>query len=82
MSCGIGRRCGSDPAFLWLWRKPEAAAPIGPLAWELPYATGVALKKQKRKRKRLVFRVKKEVVFFWDMEIHSAHHEVIARAWM
>ena len=24
--------------------RPAAIAPIGPLAWELPYATGVALK--------------------------------------
>ena len=37
-SCGVGHRHGSDPALLWLW--PAAAAPIGPLAWEPPYATG------------------------------------------
>ena len=37
LSCGIGRRCGSDPAWLWLWCRPVAAAPIGPLAWEPPY---------------------------------------------
>ena len=29
-----------------------AAAPIGPLAWELPYAAGVALKRQQKKEKR------------------------------
>ena len=28
-----------------LWHKSAAAAPIQPLAWELPYAAGVALKK-------------------------------------
>ena len=33
---------------LWLWRGPEAAAPTGPLAWELPYAEGEALKRQKK----------------------------------
>ena len=38
-----------DLALLWLWCKPAAAAPIQPLAWELPYATGVALKKKKKK---------------------------------
>ena len=27
-----------------------ATAPIGPLAWELPYAMGVALKRQKEKK--------------------------------
>ena len=45
--CGIGCRCGSDPALLWLWCKPEAVTSIRPLAWELPYAAGVALKKKK-----------------------------------
>ena len=36
-----------DPALLWLWRRPVATAPIKPLAWEPPYATGVALKKKR-----------------------------------
>ena len=22
VSCGVGRRCGSDPMLLWLWRRP------------------------------------------------------------
>ena len=46
MSCGVGCRRGSDPALLWLWRRLVATAPIGPLAWEPPYAVGVALKKK------------------------------------
>ena len=33
-----------DPALLWLWCRLAAAALIGPLAWELPYAEGAALK--------------------------------------
>ena len=45
MSCGVGCRHSSDTALLWLWRRPAAAAKIQPLAWELPYATGAALKK-------------------------------------
>ena len=49
MSCGIGHRQGSDLALLWLWRRPAAGAPISPLAWEPPYATGAALKRQKKK---------------------------------
>ena len=36
-----------DPELLWLWCRPAAAAPIGPLTWEPPYAAGVALKKDK-----------------------------------
>ena len=44
-SC-VRHRHGSDPALLWLWYRLAAAALIRPLAWELPYATGVALKKK------------------------------------
>ena len=36
---------------LWLWRRPAAAALIQTLAWELPYAAGAALKRQKKERK-------------------------------
>ena len=50
VSCGVGHRGGSDPALLWLWGRPAAAAPIGPLAWEPPYAACVALKRQKDKK--------------------------------
>ena len=46
MCCSVGRRCGLDLAWLWLWCRLAAAALIRPLAWELPYATGVALKKK------------------------------------
>ena len=41
MSCGIGRRRSQDLALLWLC-----------LVWEPPYATGVALKRQKTKTKQ------------------------------
>ena len=50
MSYGVGHRCGSDLAWLWLW--PAAVAPIGPLAWEPPYAVGAALKSKKKKKKK------------------------------
>ena len=32
----LGLRRGLDLALLWLWHRPAAAAPIGPLALELP----------------------------------------------
>ena len=48
MSCGIGHRQGSDPALLWLWCRPAAVAPIGPLAWKPSYATGATLKRKKK----------------------------------
>ena len=50
MSCGIGRRCSLDLTLLWLWRRLAATAPIRPLAWEPPYATGATLKRQKKKK--------------------------------
>ena len=40
---------GSDPALLWLWRRPVATALIRPLAWEPPHAAGTALEKTKNK---------------------------------
>ena len=52
MSCGVGRRCGSDLALPWLWCRPAATAPIRSLAWEPPYVVGAALKRQKKKKKK------------------------------
>ena len=57
MSCGVGRL---DPELLWLWRRLASTAPIGPLAWAPPYAMGVALKRQKKKKK----------VALWGWESH------------
>ena len=64
MSCGVGRRLGSDPAFLWLWQRPAATAPIRPLAWEPPYAMGAAQEKAKRKKKEKKKRKKKRATLF------------------
>ena len=36
-----------------LWCRPAAVAPIQPLAWQPPYATGVALKKRKKNNLKL-----------------------------
>ena len=52
MSCGVGHRCGLDPTLLLLRRRPAATAPIRPLAWEPPEATGTALEKTKKKKKK------------------------------
>ena len=51
MSCGVGRRLGSDPSLLWQWCRPAAVAPTRPLAWEPPYATGAALEMAERQKK-------------------------------
>ena len=53
VSCSVGRRRGSDLA--WLWCRPAAAALIQALAWELPYAAGVALKMQKKNYYKIIF---------------------------
>ena len=52
MSCGVGHGCGLDPTLLWLWHRPVATAPIRPLAWEVPYATGTALERTERQKKK------------------------------
>ena len=47
MSCGVGCRFGSDlviaVAVVW------ASSAAGPLAWELPYAEGMALNKETKR---------------------------------
>ena len=52
MCCGVGCRGGLDPALLWLWHALVAVAPIGPLAWDTPYAADAALERQKKKKKK------------------------------
>ena len=51
VSCGVCRRRSSDQALLWLWRRLAATALIQPLAWEPPYAAGVALEKANKQTK-------------------------------
>ena len=50
LSCGVGHRLGLDPELLWLRHRLAAAAPSRLLAWELPYASGTALKSKKKKK--------------------------------
>ena len=58
MSCAVGHRRVSDLALLWLWHRLAATALIQPLAWEPPCAVGVALKSQKKKKKKRSLRTK------------------------
>ena len=50
MSYVVGCRHGSDLALLWLWHRPVATALTRLLALEPPYAAGVTLKRQKKKK--------------------------------
>ena len=59
MSCGVCRRCGLDPALLWLWHRLATTALIRPLAWEPLDAVGAALK-SKNKTKQDKKQVNKE----------------------
>ena len=52
----MGHRCGSNPALLWLWRRP-ATALIQPLAQEFTCAAGMTLKKKKKKAPALTKQV-------------------------
>ena len=54
MSCGVGCKHSLDSVLLWLWYRLAGVALIRPLAWVLPYAAPVALKKQKTKKKKKV----------------------------
>ena len=60
MSCGVGHRRDLDPVLLSLWGRLAATALIQPLAWEPPYAMGVALEKVKRQKKE-----KKRIKALW-----------------
>ena len=47
-SCGADHRQGTDPKLLRLWCRPAAAAPILPLAWELPSAAPAGPRSKKK----------------------------------
>ena len=49
-----------DPMLQWLWCGPAATAVIGLLAWELPYATGAALKNTKKKKNKEIGKERKK----------------------
>ena len=65
VSCGVGRRRGSDPVLLW--HRLVATVLIGPLAWEPPSAALKDKKTKKIKNKK----VKKMSLFIIGMEEKS-----------
>ena len=62
--CSSQMRFGSGVAVAWL--RPVATALIQSIAWEPPYATSVALKRQKEKEKR------KETKEINNFKLHSS----------
>ena len=63
MSCGVGRRLSLDLAWLWLWQRPAAIAPIRPLAWEPPHAIGAAQEMAKRQKKQKTKKNQKKTTY-------------------
>ena len=53
---------------LWCW--PEARALIGPLDWEPPYATGVALK-SKQTNKKYICMYKLKTISQLNQEVYA-----------
>ena len=77
MSCGVGRRFGLDPTLLWLWWRPVATVPIRPLAWEPPYASGAALKRQKAKQNKTKQNLKIELPYYLAIPPLGIHPDKI-----
>ena len=50
-----------DPMWVRLWSRLAGAAPIRPLALELPYAVGVVLKRKKKIRISKLYRIMTEL---------------------
>ena len=65
VGCGLGRKCSSDPSLLWPWPRLATAASLRPLAWELPYAMGAALKKREKQNKQTNKKNRKKEFLWW-----------------
>ena len=61
MGCGVGCRCGSGPVLLWLWCRLAAAATVQPLAQEVLYAAGLAIRRQINKVDKLLVTLTKKI---------------------
>ena len=68
MSCGVGCRHSLHLALLWLWCRPAAITLIRSIAWELPYATGAAVKSKKFYTKKL-YQIVKYTAAFTKMKL-------------
>ena len=61
MGCGVGRRCGSYLALLWLWLRPEATAPVRPPGLGTSHMPCVALEKDEKTKKKKKKKKKKKI---------------------
>ena len=60
MSCGVGRRRGTDPELLWLWRRLAATALIRPLALGTSIRRGFGHKNNTKPKHPLKNKTKKK----------------------
>ena len=68
LKCRLQMQLGSCTAVMR--SRPPAAAPIWLLTWEIPYATGVALKRKKeRKKKKGCITWKEKALRLWVLEL-------------
>ena len=72
-SCGVGRRLGLDLELLWLWCRPVAIAPIGPLAWDPPYAARAAQENGEKTKKKKVL-IDKSIDAYVHIETYMHLH--------
>ena len=56
VTCGVGHRRSSEPV-----ARLVATVSTGPLAWEPPYAVGVALKDKKTKKKLKIMKLQQGI---------------------
>ena len=74
MSWGVGLIHDLDLMLLWLWHRPAIATLIRPLAWELPYASDVALKsKQTNKQTKNSKPSGVPIMIQWKTYLTSIH---------
>ena len=52
MSCGVGKRHGSDPALLWLWYRAGSYSSDSTPSLGTSICLGFGPKKQKKKKKK------------------------------
>ena len=76
----VGCRLGSNPVLLWLWCRLAAAAPIRPLARELPCVAGVALKRQKKSANPWISTVSRcDDPVVWMRKLRQRRVDLLAR---
>ena len=79
MSYDVGHRGGLGPTWLWLWCRLTATAPIRHLFWEFPYATRVALNRQKKKKKCRVRESLQTILRPWACKLWASLQEVLVQ---